>query len=423
MMHIKNVTSGRGESVDLFLPSPQDLSLDGSGLTALPALIDPHVHFRIPGGAHKEDWKSGALAALAGGVTTVFDMPNNTPACVTLDLLRAKKAQIDGELRAVGLPLHYGLYLGADKNHLEEIEKVHGEAVGVKVFMGCSTGNLVIDTDEALCEVFERARRADLLVAVHAEDEELLSARKKAFGKVTDPACHSQIRSREVAIRATTKAIELAARYGNRLYILHLSTKEELELIRAAKRSGVKVYAEATPHHLFLTVHDYAKWGCFVQMNPPLRDPEDREALWEALCDGTIDTIGTDHAPHTRQEKSLPYGEAPSGIPGVETSLPLMLDAVAHGKLTLERLVELTSKRATQMFDLIPNGDLVLVDLNCQRELLESDLKTKCGWSPYVGKSLRGWPVYTILGGRLFPANLKIAAERERVAPYQRGES
>lgn len=366
----------------------------------IPALIDPHVHFRVPGQEWKEDWKSGALAAIRGGVTTVFDMPNNVPPCLTVEDLRTKKAVIDAQLKAVDIPLRYGLYLGADKRHLSEIEKASGEAIGVKVFMGCSTGNLVVDTKEALDEAFRRAASVDLLVAVHAEDEATL-LRLKRDG--TDPALHSQVRGREAAIVATAQALELAAKHGTKLYIVHLSTKEELELVRAAKASGVRVFAEATPNHLFLSEADYAQWGTRVQVNPPLRTLEDQEALWEGIRDGTFDTLGTDHAPHTLQEKSLPYGKAPSGIPGVETLLPLMLNAVNEKRLTLERFVELSHTNIVQIFDLEPFDDEVEIDLSLTQEVDAARLASKSGWTPYAGLPLTGWPVATILKGRRYP--------------------
>lgn len=375
---------------------------DAKGLTVLPALIDPHVHFRTPGGEHKEDWKTAGIAALQSGVTHVLDMPNNNPSCNTIESLLAKKQIINSQLRVVGIDLSYGLYLGADRHHLSEISKAKGVACGIKVFMGCSTGDLLIERDEDLHEVFKRAADSELIVAVHAEDECLLNHRKKEFSGILDPSIHSVIRSRKCALIAVEKAIAAAKKYGTTLYLLHLSTKEEMDLVREAKKSNIKVFAETTPHHLFLSSDDYAKHGTFVQMNPPLRTKEDQEALWKAINDGTLDTIGTDHAPHTKEEKLQPYGKAPSGIPGVDTYLTLLLNAVNEKKLTLQKLSELTRYNVMKIFNLPENDDVVLVDLTFEKELEEKDIKTKCGFSPYVGRKLKGWPFYTILNGKLF---------------------
>lgn len=371
-------------------------------LTVLPALVDPHVHFRVPGGEHKEDWKTASIAALQSGVTYVLDMPNNNPSCNTVESLIAKKQIINAQLKAVGIDLSYGLYLGADRHHLGEISKAKGVACGIKVFMGCSTGDLLIERDEDLEEVFKRAADAEMIVAVHAEDECLLNQRKKEFAGVLDPSIHSVIRSKECAAIAVQKAINAAKKYGTTLYLLHLSTKEEMDLVRAAKKSGVKVFAETTPHHLFLSIDDYSKHGTFIQMNPPLRTKEDQVALWQAINDGTLDTIGTDHAPHTKEEKMQPYGKAPSGIPGIDTYLALLLNAVNEGKLTLQKLTELTRYNPMKIFNLPENNDVVLVDLNFEKELEIKDIKTKCGFSPYVGRKLKGWPFYTVLNGKLF---------------------
>jgi dihydroorotase len=405
MIHIENVMTLQGDVKNLVLDSNEEIFIDGSGLTILPALIDPHVHFRVPGGEHKEDWKSAAQAAVQSGVTTVFEMPNNVPPCVTLERLEEKKRLIDAQLASVNIPLRYRLYLGADQNHLEEISRLNdenNEAAGIKVFMGCSTGGLVVDSDDALEEVFNRAAERNRIVAVHAEDEKTLERNRKKYAGSLNPAVHSEIRSAECALIATEKAIELSAKYQTPLYLLHMSTKEELELVRQAKKNQIPVFAEVTTHHLFFTVDDYETFGTLVQMNPPLRRYDDQEALWEGIRDGTIDTIGTDHAPHTLEEKMKPYGQAPSGIPGIETLLPLMLDAVSKNKLSLSRLIELSRTNIEKIFKVPPNEDWVLVDLSLEKKILAENLKSKCGWSPYCGRKLRGWPIYTILNGRLF---------------------
>jgi dihydroorotase len=217
-----------------------------------------------------------------------------------------------------------------------------------------------------------------------------------------EPRMHSEIRNDEVAFRATQKAIELARLYKTRLHILHVGTKREIQLIRQAKKEGLSVFVETTPHHLFLTIDDYARLGTKVQINPPLRTKEDADALWQAIHEGVLDTIGSDHAPHTLEEKARPFGQAPSGIPGVETTLPLLLDACNRGRMTLQQIVRLMRERVLEIFRMPPNEDYVLVDMKKKATIDEQSLKTKCGWSPYAGRQIQGWPVYTILKGRVY---------------------
>lgn len=403
MIKIKNASTVDRKIIDIDIKSDESVEVDASGLTLLPALIDPHVHFRTPGAEHKENWISASKAAISGGITSVIDMPNNIPSCTTIRSLAEKRALIDKQLAEAGIPLRYYLYLGADRQNLQEISLASDHAVGIKVFMGSSTGDLLIDDEDSLRTIFQTAARHDLLVSVHAEDEETVrrNARKFASGE-NAPSTHSMIRSREAAVKATSRAISLAKEYGTRLCILHVSTKEEIALIAEAKDTYHRVYGEAAPHHLFFNTDAYQAWGTKVQVNPPLRDSADQEALWAALNDGTIDFVGTDHAPHTLAEKSLPYGKAPSGIPSVELLLPLMLDAVDRRLTTLSRLIQVTRKNIERIFRLPPNDDLVLVDLNVVKEVRDEDLKTLCGWSPYAGKRLRGWPVCTVANGKIF---------------------
>jgi dihydroorotase len=329
-------------------------------------------------------------------------MPNTLPSTITLERLEEKEKLIHQQLTKAKIPLHFGLYLGADKAHFDEISHCKGKMVGLKIFMGSSTGDLVMDDDESLHNAFKIAAAQDLLVAVHAEDEALIRERKLQFQGIADPKVHSQIRNDEVAFRATQKAIELARLYKTRLYILHVGTKREVDLIKHAKKEGVRVFVETTPHYLFLTTDDYAKQGTKVQMNPPLRTHEDTAALWKAVHDGVIDTIGSDHAPHTQAEKALPYGQAPSGIPGVETTLPLLLDACNQGRITLKQIVTLMRERILNIFRLPPNDDYILIDMKKKAAVEESALKARCGWSPYAGRVLQGWPVATILKGKVY---------------------
>ena len=316
MITITNVKNIADELHTATIPSDETILIDAAGkLTILPAAIDPHVHFRTPGAEHKEDWKTAAEAAIAGGVTTVFDMPNNTPLCTSQTALMAKKKQIDAKLAEAGIPLRYYLYFGATKDNIDEINKVQHEIIGVKIFMGSSTGDLLLTDPKALDRVFQLCAQKDLIVSVHAEDDALIQDNIKKYANETNPAVHSIIRDRKAAIAAATQAIKLAEKYNTRLVILHVSSAEEVELIRNAKQDGILVYGEATPHHLFLTEKDYAKWGTQVQVNPPLRTEADRKALWAEIQNGTIDMIGSDHAPHTLEEKGRPYGKAPSRNP------------------------------------------------------------------------------------------------------------
>ncbi len=403
MIRIQRVRDINGNLVTHEIVSDSDRTIDAQGrFTLLPALIDPHVHFRTPGAEHKEDWRTGSRAAVSGGVTTVLDMPNNTPSCTTRERLLAKRARIHAQLADVGLPLRFGLYFGADKDQLDQISLVKNDVVGLKIYMGSTTGSLLMEQAAALEAAFRAAAESDILVAVHAENEAMLQANKSKFHNATNATYHPIIRSREAAVTASAQAIELAAKTGARLYLVHISTKEELDLIRQAKRDGLRLYGETTPNHLFLDDSYYVSLGTRAQMNPPVRTKDDQDALWEAVLDGTIDTIGTDHAPHTLEEKNQVYGKAPSGLPGVETLLPQMLDAHSRGILSLERLIEVTRTRIEEIFRLPSNPDVVLVDLEESRTVSNDALRTKCGWSPFAGRTLKGWPVATIMRGQYF---------------------
>jgi len=373
---------------------------DATHLLALPAVIDPHVHFRTPGMEHKEDWRHGAKAAIRGGCTMVFDMPNTKPSTITAQLLKEKKDLINSQLAEVNIPLRYELFFGADKNHLHEIPAVNGKVSGIKVFMGCSTGDLVVDDDESLHAVFKLAAEQNMLVAVHAEDEHLIRERKANYQGEMNYQAHSELRDIDVAVRAVEKAIALTRQYGTRLYILHVSSAEEIALIKAAKQAGLPVYAETTPHHLFFDTTHYDRLAGRAVVNPPLRAPKHREELFKAIREGVIDTIGSDHAPHTPEEKAQEYGVCPSGMPGIEFILPMLLNAYHEGHLSLENIVALTSKRAREIFNVPETNDWVLVDL--QKNMTVSHTESKCGWTPYEGLNLTGWPVYTLLKNKCY---------------------
>lgn len=393
MKHTFKTYDNKKIDIDITL---KDFPFDNPDIIAIPALIDPHVHFRTPGMEYKEDWRTAAKAALAGGYTTVFDMPNTIPPTITAERLREKKKLIDTQLKEIGIPLRYQLFFGADKHHLDQIAQVKDEIIGIKVFMGCSTGDLVIDDDESLHAVFEIAAKENLIVAVHAEDEHLLRERKAQYKDIKEYAIHSKIRDTEIARFAVEKAIGLTRQYGTRLYILHVSSIPELALIRQAKAENLPVFAETTPHHLFLDESSYAILAGKAVVNPPLRHVENHAALFTAIHEGVIDTIGSDHAPHTLSEKSKPYGECPSGMPGIETTLALLLNAYHDNLLSLQEIVNLTSQNALKIFPMSIHKDMTLIDLAKKMSVNDHNLHTKCGWSPFNGRILHGWPILTI---------------------------
>ena len=390
---------------DLSLPFAKDITIDGAGLLALPNLIDPHVHFRVPGMEDKEDWLHAAKAAFKGGITTVFDMPNTKPATTTQERLYAKFRQIDGQLAEVGIPLKYKLFFGADKSNFQEIIKVKDEIVGIKVFMGASTGDLLMDDESSLHAVYALARAHGLIIALHAEDELIIRENSAKYANETDFRYHSVIRSPEAALKAVDLVIKLTEIYQVPSYILHVSTKGELDAIKHAKERGLPIYAETCPHYLFLDESVYDTLQGRAKMNPPLRNKKDQEYLWQSLIGGVIDTIGSDHAPHGLNDKHQPLCKCPSGVPGIETTLPLLLSAWRAGKITLSRIVELLHVNPTRIFGVPPSHDLILVDIETYRVLSDEELATKCGWSPFSGMKLTGFPKYVYTDQKLFNCN------------------
>ncbi|RAL23931.1 dihydroorotase [Lujinxingia litoralis] len=381
----------------------------GQGLWLWPGVIDAHVHFREPGPTHKEDWESGSAAAVSGGVTSVIEMPNTRPATTTVARLREKRRRALAKSRC-----NVGLFFGAGPDNLEEIVASRDEeaVAGLKIFMADSTGDLLVYRTEDLERIFEVYEGR---ISVHAEDERRMRERKALFAGHEEPSVHSEIRDAETAARAVAQAGDLARHYGRRLHVLHVSTRAELAALREAQEGaltegrGARITGEVCPHHLFLDVHDYELWGTRVQMNPPLRQVEDREAMWEALEHGEIAMIATDHAPHTPEEKAHPYGQAPSGVPGVELSLPLMLDAAFRGLCRYEDVVRWMCEGPAAVHGILDRGrveagayaDLVLIDPRMMRRVYDHDQRTRCGWSPYAGRDLTGWPVMTWVNGEV----------------------
>lgn len=389
---------GTIRAIDARLALPADETVDAAGHLLLPGVIDPHVHFREPGKEYKEDLASGSRAAARGGVTSFLEMPNTSPATTdqaTLDdkLARAARASV----------VNYGFFIGATPRNLDALNAAE-PACGIKIFMGCSTGDLLVSRDEDLERIFAHGTRP---IGVHAEDDARLHERRDRFAGRTDPAVHSEIRDNESAVIATRRALALARKYRRRLHILHMSTREEVELLRREKAPWVR--AEVIPNHLLLDVSEYARQGARVQMNPPIRTRADNEALWQALREGVIDFLATDHAPHTLAEKDRPYPEAPSGMPGVETALPLMLTQMRAGRCTLADIQKWMCRGPAEAYGIANKGriaigydaDLTLVDLDAYRPVRNDELYTRAAWSPYAGWELTGWPRLTVVGGRV----------------------
>ncbi len=372
--------------------------IDAEGLTLLPGVIDPQVHFREPGLEHKEDLFTASCACAKGGVTSFLEMPNTRPLTITQQALDDKLQRAKSKCL-----VNYGFFIGATPENLPDLLNAK-PTPGIKIFMGSAHGHLLVAQEAALEAIFSQG---DRLIAVHAEDQARINERRKEFASIHDPAVHSQIQDNQAALLATKLALKLSEKYQRRLHILHMSTAEEADLLRSNKPSWVT--AEVTPQHLLLNTSAYEKIGTLAQMNPPLRSPHDNEVLWQALRDGVIDFIATDHAPHTLEEKALEYPNSPSGMPGVETSLPLMLTAAMQGRCTLAQVVNWMSTAVAKAYG-IPNkgaiapgydADLVLVDLNTYRPVRREELLTKCGWSPFEGWNLTGWSVTTIVGGEI----------------------
>lgn len=372
--------------------------IEARGLHLLPGIIDTQVHFREPGGEAKEDLASGSEAAVMGGVTAVFEMPNTSPSTTSAAALEDKLSRAKGRMWC-----DHAFYVGGTAENAEELDKLEAMAgcSGVKVFMGASTGNLLVAGDEALSEILRNGRRR---VAIHAEDEERLQERKSLAqeGRVEQ---HPIWRDEIAALKASQRVVKIARKWGRRIHILHVTTAEEVEFLASAKDVAT---VEVTPQHLTLAAPEcYKIHGTFVQMNPPIRDDRHRQAIWKAVANGLADVIGSDHAPHTVDEKQAAYPASPSGMPGVQTLLPLLLNHAAEGRLSLERLVDLTSHGAARVFGLRDKGrlavgmhaDYTLVDLGEIWTISGNWLRSRAGWSPFEGKTIKGRVRGTIIRG------------------------
>ncbi len=368
------------------------------GKFVMPGIIDTHVHFRSPGYHHKEDWATGSRAAVSGGVTTVLDMPNTDPLTIDLEGLAIKR-----ELAATESRANYGIWAGATGDNVDSLNRmIEAGACGIKIFMSGSKPPLLVPP-EALERIYKETHG---LIGVHAEDQGVLAARFAEFQSQENPA-HHVVRSDLAAEEAVKTLIALVREHKRHTHICHMSSAAEIHLLDPT-RGVLPITVEACPHHLFLSTDTTASMGNRTKCNPPIRPELDRKAMWTALKRGRVDTIGSDHAPHTLEEKALPYWEAPSGIPGVETSFPLMLSAIHHGKLSLERMVGLMSEAPAKIFGLVNKGeiatdrdaDLVLFTEGVLRRFERQQVLSKCGWSPFIGRELGPKPELVLVGGR-----------------------
>jgi dihydroorotase len=372
--------------------------IEAKGLHVLPGVIDTQVHFREPGLEHKEDLETGSRAAVMGGVTAVFEMPNTKPLTTSAETLADKVRRAQHRMFC-----DFAFYVGGTRENIADIpalERLPG-AVGIKVFMGSSTGDLLVDDEPSLSRIMSQiSRRA----AFHAEDEARLKERA-GLRKRGDPTSHPVWRDPEAALIATQRLVRLAEQHGRRVHVLHVSTGEEMAFLAAHKEWAS---VEVTPHHLTLVAPEcYERLGTYAQMNPPVREERHRAAIWAALADGVVDVLGSDHAPHAREEKDHPYPDSHSGMTGVQTLVPVMLDHVNAGRLSLERFVDLTSHGPNRLFGIRGKGriavgydaDLTIVDLKRRERISNGWIQSRCGWTPYDGMSVTGWPVGTVVRG------------------------
>ncbi|MFN4069752.1 MAG: dihydroorotase [Brevundimonas aurantiaca] len=376
-------------------------TFDATGLTVLPGVIDTQVHFREPGLEWKEDLETGSRAAALGGVVAVFEMPNTNPNTTDPDTMADKLARAKDRMWT-----DHAFYVGGtheNADYLGELERLPG-CCGVKVFMGASTGDLLIADDEGVRKVLSNVRRR---ATFHSEDEYRLVERR-GLARTGDWTSHPEVRDAESAIRSTRRLVGLAQETGARIHVLHVTTKDEMEFLRFHKDVAT---VEITPQHLTLAAPEaYERLGAYAQMNPPIRSQEHVDALWLwGMQQGVADVLGSDHAPHTKEEKAKPYPASPSGMPGVQTLVPLMLTHVANGRLSLERFIDLTSAGAQRVFGTANKGrmavsydaDLTIVDLKAKRTITHDQQASRCGWTPFDGVEATGWPMATIVRGRV----------------------
>jgi dihydroorotase len=374
---------------------------DARNLTVLPGCIDEQVHFREPGPTHKEDLESGTRGAVLGGIVAVFEMPNTDPATTTVEAINDKITRATGRAWT-----DFAFYVGASPENADELgmlERLPG-CCGVKMFMGSSTGTLLVADDENVARVLKSGSRR---VTVHSEDDMRLQERAAMVAGGADVSMHPEWRDVETAVRSTQRLLALARDARRRVHVLHVTTAEEMELLAQHKDIAT---VEVLPQHLTLAAPEcYQKLGTYAQMNPPIREARHRDALWAALNAGVVDCIGSDHAPHTREEKARPYPRSPSGLTGVQTTVPVMLNHVAEGRLTLQRFVDLMSAGPARIFGIAGKGrvalgydaDFTVVDLKAKRTITNDWIASRSGWTAFDGMSVTGWPKATIIRGQI----------------------
>jgi dihydroorotase len=383
-----------------------DVVIDAEGLLCIPGMIDDQVHFREPGLTHKADIGSESKAALAGGITSFMEMPNTVPNALTQELLEDKY-----QIAAGSSHVNYSFFMGASNDNLEEVLKTDPKNVcGIKVFMGSSTGNMLVDKEEVLERLFAECR---MLIATHCEDEPTVRANmeiyRAKYGEDVPIACHPEIRSEEACYKSSSLAVGLAKKHDARLHILHISTEKELSLFEAGPLKNKRITAEACIHHMWFSDEDYELKGSRIKWNPAVKKASDRDAILEAVNNDVIDVIATDHAPHTDEEKEGSYFQAPSGGPLVQHAIVAMLEHYHNGKISLEKLVEKSSHAVADCFDVVDRGyikegyfaDLVLVDLNSPWTVSKDNILYKCGWSPFEGVTFKSSIQKVLVNGEL----------------------
>ena len=382
--------------------------IDATGLHILPGVIDSQVHFREPGLTHKEDLETGTKAAVLGGVTSIFEMPNTNPPTTTVEHFQNKLDLARNRAHA-----NYAFFAGAAHDNVDILQNLEilPHCSGIKIFMGSSTGSLLVEDDETLEHILKQGHRR---VIVHSEDEMRLRERRHIAVEQADVHYHPVWRDVETAVSSTTRLLKLARKTGRKIHVLHVSTGEEMDILQNAKDIAT---VEVLPQHLTLYAPDcYDRLGTYAQQNPPIREKRHMDRIWKALQDGTVDVIGSDHAPHTREEKDRPYPSSPSGVPGVQTLVPIMLNHVYEGRLSLQRFVELVTENPCRVFNVKNKGrlregydaDITIVDLKKQMTIDNSQIASRCGWTPFHGMQVTGWPTHTIVSGKLAMAHGEI---------------
>lgn len=401
------IENGKVAALDVPDGASADEVIDASGLHLIPGVVDDQVHFREPGLTHKEDLLTATRACAKGGVTSFLEMPNTKPTTTSVAALESKLGLAAG--RCV---VNYGFYIGATPENVAELARAT-RTPGIKIFIGSSTGDLLVDEQSALERIFAETT---LPICAHCEDEATVRANAARIAGGSSVADHSRIRDNAAALIATKRAVDLAERHRHRFHVLHVSTAEEVQFLRG---TSDLITAEACPHHLFFTVDDYDRLGSLIQMNPSIKSRADAAAVWQGLLDGTLEVIATDHAPHTSEEKRQPYPKSPSGLPAVENSLALMLNQVSLGLCSLRQVVSWMCEAPARVWNLHQKGairegwdaDLVLVDLNRTAVVRNEEQLTKCGWTPWDGVSLTGWPVRTFVHGQTVYCDGRVVGE------------